>query len=73
MTDAITENLTRHQQEVERIRNNPDLSELAKRRMIDETTSRAAEENTRLQQEQRALGQPDSEAQHQAVCISVSI
>jgi hypothetical protein len=34
MTEAITDNLKSHQQEVERIRNNPDLSDEAKRRMI---------------------------------------
>jgi hypothetical protein len=71
MTEAITDNLVRHQQEVERIRNNPDLSEPAKRRMINEATARAAEENKRLQQEQReALAEAVASAERKVLSIS---
>lgn len=71
MSEAITENLTRHQQEVERIQNNPDLSDAAKRRMINEATSRAAEENTRLQQEQReAIQEAVQSAERKVLGIS---
>jgi hypothetical protein len=71
MTEAITENLTRHQQEVERIRNNPDLSGGAKRRMIDEATSRAAEESTRLQNEEReAMQEAVASAERKVLSIS---
>jgi hypothetical protein len=71
MTEAITENLVSHQQEVERIRNNPDLSEPAKRRMIEEATSRAAEESTRLQNEEReAIQEAVASAERKVLSIS---
>jgi hypothetical protein len=71
MTEAITDNLKSHQQEVERIRNNPDLSDEAKRRMIDEATARAAEESTRLQNEEReAIEEAVASAERKVLSIA---
>ncbi len=71
MSEAITKNLMAHQHEVERIRSNADLSEPAKERMIGEATSRAAEENTRLQQEEQAEIQEAVESAERKV-LSIS-
>ncbi len=72
MSEAMTENLVRHQQEVERIRANPDLSESAKRRMISEATSRGAEENGRLRKEERKAIQEAIESAERKV-LSISL
>jgi hypothetical protein len=53
MSEAMTENLVRHQEKVERIQANPDLSDEAKQRLVAEATERAAEESARLKAEER--------------------
>ena len=71
MTEPMTENLVRHQQEVERIRNNPDLSDAAKRRMINEATEGAAEESKRLrEEEQAAIQEAVQSAERKVLSIS---
>jgi hypothetical protein len=71
MTEAITQNLVSHQQEIERIRNNPDLSPEAKRRLMDEANERAFEENGRLQAEERqALQESVAAAERKVLGIS---
>src|SRR3712207_6298227 len=71
MSEAITKNLLRHQQEVERIQANPDLSESAKRRMVDEATARAAEQSKRLREEEQAEIQEAVESAERKV-LSIS-
>jgi hypothetical protein len=71
MTEAITENLVSHQEEIERIRNNPDLSPEAKRRLMGEANKRAHEENRRLQAEERqALQESVAAAERKVLGIS---
>jgi hypothetical protein len=57
MSEAITQNLVNHQEEVERIQGNPDLSPEAKRRLTDEANKRAHEENGRLRAKEQASRQ----------------
>ena len=59
MTDTAT-NARQHEEQIERIRRNPDLSDQAKRRMIREIHEDAAREHSRLVGEAR-------EAREQAV------
>ena len=71
MSEAMTENLVRHQQEVERIRANPDLSEDAKQRLIKDATEQAAEESARLKEEEReAIEQAIQSAERMVLSIS---
>jgi hypothetical protein len=71
MSEAITENIVKHQEEIERIQSNPDLSVEAKRRLMDEANKRAFEENARLRAEEReALEQSVASAERKVLGIS---
>jgi hypothetical protein len=71
MTEGITQNLVNHQQEIERIQGNSDLSAEAKRRLTDEANKRAFEENKRLRAEERAaLEESVVSAEHKVLGIS---
>jgi len=70
MTDTAT-NARQHEEKIERIRRNPDLSDQAKQRMIKEVHEHASREHSRLVAEAReAREEAVRSAEHKVIAIS---
>ncbi len=69
--NRITENRTRHAQELERIRSDKDLSDEAKRRKMAAVTEAAQEEHSQLVEEEReGMAQAIAQAERKVLGIS---